>query len=69
MPERPNAAVTVVAWVEAEAAGWPWWRQTQAKLKNARGDKRLAGRQSRLCSLARGCTMMVGLVAVGYLLP
>ena len=68
-PKRPGAVVMVMAWVEAEAAGWPWWRQTQAKLKNCRGDKRLPGGQSRLCSLARGCTMMVGLVTVGCLLP
>ena len=31
--KRPGAVVTVVAWGEAEAAGWRWWRQTQAKLK------------------------------------
>ena len=69
-PKRPGVVVTVAAWVEAEAAGWPRWRQTQAKLKNARGGKSLSGGQSWLCSLARSCcTMMVGLAAVGYLLP
>ncbi len=68
-PKRPGVAVMAVAWVEAEAAGWLWWRQTQAKLKKLRGDKRLRGRQSRLCSLARGCTMVVGLVAVRLLAP